>query len=434
MLAPNTIIIWPGTNASIPENFSRVTGMDARMPKGWGIENPNVIGGSDSHSHTSPSHTHVINPHVHSITTNSAWEQDGNYEDNGHRDNDRGAHDHHFHNGPFSNYATQTGNLVGSTTYTAISENSLPPYRKVIFIKSDGWNAIPDGAIVLWRGTDTLPGGFYNCNGANGTTNLINKYLRGANTNGDGGATGGTLRHTHSVNHTHPSVSHVHYAQTVSNDNHDHLDLTSTSQRHASGNHSHRFTTSSATISAGAYNATYTSSSDVEPEYKKLMAIQNKSGNNKIPQQKMIVMWLGTQADVPIGYKVCNGSNGTIDMRNKHLKIAANASEIGNTGGSNTHSHAASNSHTHTATGSHNHGTGLVFAGETDPGYGTGVGSDHLARHGHHHKILSMTSVTATWQNATISANSVSSQPSYRTVVFLEFDFFAGGAHLLSLL
>ena len=427
MLGPNVIIPFDGNHADIPSGFSRATELDGRFPKGWGNESPNTTGGSDSHSHTSPAHTHSINNHVHYMETNSAWQEDGEYEDGSHPDNSHGAADHHFHNGNFSNYASPTGNLSDSITYQANTNNSLPPYYEVIFIKSTGYNFIPVNGMVLKNET-TREGLSYHSASAN-------RFLRGAGASQDAGSTGGTLRHSHDVSHGHSAVSHKHYAETVYNDNNAHLDL-ATAPGNADANHAHRFNTINATLNANNYSGSYTATSDIQPAYKTLNHFVNDSVNNVLPEPGDIAMFSGDVSDIPVGWKLCDGTNGTPDMRNRFLKANPSAG-ASTTGGSNTHSHSSSNSHTHTATGSHNHqdlSQNISTKNPSDITAGTGVGDQHLARPGHNHSITQMNSNTATWASSTISANSADSQPSYLTVAYIQMEFSLGGGALQAIL
>ena len=89
----------------------------------------------------------------------------------------------------------------GSTTGKALT-NSLP-------------GITPIGGIIMWSGTiASIPSGWALCNGANGTPNLLNRFIIGANTDTPGGAytsitgantqTGGTkdavvVSHTHTI-------------------------------------------------------------------------------------------------------------------------------------------------------------------------------------------------------------------------------------------
>jgi hypothetical protein len=61
----------------------------------------------------------------------------------------------------------------------------------------------------------------------------------------------------------------------------------------------------------------------------------------------MIMMWSGSIATIPSGWALCNGSNGTPDLRNKFIVGAGSTYNPADTGGS---SDAIVVSHTHTAT------------------------------------------------------------------------------------
>lgn len=99
-------------------------------------------------------------------------------------------------------------------------------------------------------------------------------------------------------------------------------------------------------------------------------------------------MWSGSTNEIPQGWLLCDGTNGTPDLRDRFVLGTANDAEIGDTGGNNSitldvpqlpsHSHGGvtdiDGSHNHTATtdlaGSHTH------TGNTD------VEEDHRHRIG----------------------------------------------------
>jgi hypothetical protein len=54
----------------------------------------------------------------------------------------------------------------------------------------------------------------------------------------------------------------------------------------------------------------------------------------------VICMWYGTIVSIPIGWLLCNGSNGTIDLRDKFIVGAGSTYAVGATGGAATHVHA----------------------------------------------------------------------------------------------
>ena len=50
-----------------------------------------------------------------------------------------------------------------------------------------------------------------------------------------------------------------------------------------------------------------------------------------------IVIWHGSADSIPDGWKLCNGQNGTPDLRNRFVAGAGGEYAVGNTGGENTH-------------------------------------------------------------------------------------------------
>ena len=60
-----------------------------------------------------------------------------------------------------------------------------------------------------------------------------------------------------------------------------------------------------------------------------------------------IIMWSGSVASIPSGWALCNGSNGTPDLRNRFVVGAGSTYAVNATGGS---ADAIVVSHTHTAT------------------------------------------------------------------------------------
>lgn len=80
----------------------------------------------------------------------------------------------------------------------------------------------------------------------------------------------------------------------------------------------------------------------------------------------IIVMWSGTLATIPAGWNLCNGANGTPDLRDRFIVGAANGANPGTTGGASTHTHTAHSgvlAHSHTVTDpGHTHVQGVNSA------------------------------------------------------------------------
>ena len=96
-----------------------------------------------------------------------------------------------------------------------------------------------------------------------------------------------------------------------------------------------------------------------------------------------IIMWHGLIANIPSGWVLCNGSNGTPDLRGQFVQGAANGVEAGATGGSNTAAPAAHSNHSvtqpsnHAALADHQHAVPLGIwgngsMGSNVSGWGTG--------------------------------------------------------------
>ena len=83
--------------------------------------------------------------------------------------------------------------------------------------------------------------------------------------------------------------------------------------------------------------------------------LQNAPAQSGTIPSGLIAIWSGSTGSIPSGWLLCNGSNGTPDLRNSFILGAGNTYAVGATGGSTD---AIVVSHTHTATVTdpgHNH-------------------------------------------------------------------------------
>lgn len=95
----------------------------------------------------------------------------------------------------------------------------------------------------------------------------------------------------------------------------------------------------------------------------------------------IITKWSGSIATIPSGWALCNGANGTPDLRDKFSVGAGGVYAVGATGGVDSvtltsaqipvHAHAAGSLATVSA-GTHTHGGVAEFRNDTDRGIGNG--------------------------------------------------------------
>ena len=98
----------------------------------------------------------------------------------------------------------------------------------------------------------------------------------------------------------------------------------------------------------------------------------------------VIVMWSGAAASIPAGWSLCDGTNGTPDLRGRFIVGAGGAYAVGSTGGAETvtltqaqmpsHAHGAGTLATGTA-GEHTH-PATVIVGTPAGGGGLGTGNE----------------------------------------------------------
>jgi len=165
-----------------------------------------------------------------------------------------------------------------------------------------------------------------------------------------------------------------------------------------------------------------------------------------------ILMWYGDINNIPPGWFLCNGSNGTPDLRNRFVVGAGDSYAVGATGGSNsvtltlpqvpTHNHdvvssgesSTSGSHSHTPSVStvsnHSHSyshTLLRLASGTSFGAGTGrVDSGGIdAAGGHNHSAPNTNTTGSHTHGSALSVANVGSgqshenRPPFMALVFI---------------
>ena len=121
----------------------------------------------------------------------------------------------------------------------------------------------------------------------------------------------------------------------------------------------------------------------------------------------MILLW--GNDDVPTGWQICDGTNGTPDLRGKFVRGCASDAALRTAGGAETHTHPAGS----TNTVSHAH-SGVGSLGSAPGGVGvksaTGTG---VAAAGHDHNVTSLTMTSASHSHTYAATSAVSNLPLY---------------------
>lgn len=372
---------YTGTHASLPAGFTRDNRLNDVFVKcqDAGLDSDFTIFGSDTHTHTSPSHAPIQDGHTHfEYSDGSAGTTTGN---------PAGlnplAADGHSHDVGESNSETA---INQGYSITVNSTSNDPPYRKVIWLRSDGTaTGVPSNGLALIE-SDTFPSGWTRAEG--------NNYLKGAASLADGTGTGGSTTHLHtSPAHTHVQDAHIHTADSEVGDSS--ILGGSTASNAPSGDHFHALVYSSTTAINNSTTTTISTSTS-EPNYKKINIIKNSSGGFDI-QNDMILFWEGLNSNIPTDFQRFDDLNGYF-FKGSNENNESNVS----TGGNLTHAHTASDchptqqAHAHTASGG---AAGVLRKG-------SGVAIFASTNHTHNWTVYDN---TATNQPAAVTIDSISS-------------------------
>jgi len=89
---------------------------------------------------------------------------------------------------------------------------------------------------------------------------------------------------------------------------------------------------------------------------------------------RTIVLWHGAIVDIPAGWLLCNGANGTPDLRNRFLVGAGDTYSVDDTGGSINHTHNFTGAgHTHNIGAGGEIAAGANFDASTDQAFPVGT-------------------------------------------------------------
>ena len=282
------------------------------------------------------------------------------------------------------------------------------------------------GLIALWSGPlNTIPAGWKLCDGSDDTINTTNLFVYSTDNLEPPGATGGSTSHNHSYSmvplHDHgvtgtTSTPHFHtYRKPNLYRNKDLVwpatpynalsrSLTSTGTSSASHNHG-----GYTTYTGGTPPFYMSEEENFIPPYYEMVFIEKETNDPIIPIG-VIVMWAGITDTIPAGWELCNGSNGTPDLREKFIRGALPGEDPGTLGGNVAHNHTYTQipSHRHTiASGGASHSHGGVRGVGSEVGavlwesdvYRSTSGSTNDASVPHTHTVPQVGQVSCTSQN-----------------------------------
>jgi hypothetical protein len=401
-------MLWFGANAAIPANWSRDTNFDDRFLQGVSGDTAGTNSGS-GHTH-SQSHTHAGNIHGHTWTlgsitgsTRSATFGSSNYS--------AVTHSHNLIN------TDEVAATYQSNTTATDSTDMKPSYTTAIIISPDDASQDAPSDSVGFFDTSQVHSLWHKCDGTSGTPNLTDKFILGADTGNDGNGTGGSATHDHnmSANHTHGVNTHDHGESDSGT-----TPETRVRAQTAAGLtallpiHHHQDWNLVAGDPTSSEDVTIDTASS-EPSYKKLFAIQNESISARL-DNGLIIPYVGTRANIPSDWWECDGTNNTLDLQDYQIKVTNTVSEIGNTGGSDSHTHTTQ-SHNHTITGSHSHGGSGSRINTLNPSSGA-ISVLGNVKHSH---ASTMSQETPTMQANDFTTASSDGRYNYREVLFIKY-------------
>ena len=118
----------------------------------------------------------------------------------------------------------------------------------------------------------------------------------------------------------------------------------------------------------------------------------------------LIAMWSGSNAAIPDGWALCDGSNGTPDLRDRFVVGSGSTYATGNTGGTNSGTTSPSGSHSPTVTLTESTATVSKVAG------GQGIDATN---------VEAVTGVTGTVSTAVDHTHTVTVLPKYYALAYI---------------
>lgn len=409
-------ILWFGTAASIPAGWSRDTAFDDKFVQG-ALADILGTGGAATHQHDLD-HTHIGDVHTHDFSSNTPLITGTKVRRTGPELITFAAHGH------VTETSEGTAIEYGTDSQTVDAGSLDPENITAIVLAPDAPGiGIPQTA-AIWSDTSVMPVDFLFADGSGLTTDLRNRFVKGAAPAGNGGGVGGSASHVHTVPssgaHSHTEVNHGHapkFSGTVAFT----FNATAFNQvvDFMSGSH-HRVEIDSAAAGAVSSSDMALSSASVEPAHVELGCYQQVNAMEQQTPHGGIVIFVGADAEIPLGWLKCDGSQGTPDLDAMWIKNANTEGAIGTSGGSATHTHDADTSHTHTHPGTHDHGSSVTVENFSFPGNGTLLSKAPEVPDKDHTHTWTVTGTTPTMGAETPTTDAVSGYPPFVKAFFVK--------------
>lgn len=128
-----------------------------------------------------------------------------------------------------------------------------------------------------------------------------------------------------------------------------------------------------------------------------------------------IILWSGSIANIPQFFQLCNGTNGTPDLRNRFVPGAGDLYAPGATGGALTHTHTVG---TTGSDGGHSHGVSGTTGGPSATS-SRASGTVSVASASHTHDFSATSSTAGSHSHTNPSTGSASSLPPYYALAYI---------------
>lgn len=274
---------------------------------------------------------------------------------------------------------------------------------------------VPPGGEILWYGVAAnVPTGF-----------AIDSYcsdvfIRGCALGSSTNTPAGLASHTHDLPATGSVASHTHPVGGGNTQNGEGSIVTydSANAWSADPDHTHTIATGTSSSAGGhSHNVTTSASAVSFPSYARLYWLKTAAGA-AFPLNG-IMMFDNPIVNVPSAFSLCNGSGGTIDLREKFIYGAAEDADVGNFGGAESHVHTNPNTD---AAGTHTHTFNISTGGNTGSSKDISgfSGGDVVAEGGHTHTLADTTASDADHTHTLSNTGSTSNLPPYLKLYFIQ--------------